>query len=61
MIDGNHRLCRRYQLKLGNFRFLMVDVKDCSPFMCRPGDEKRLFPMDEPGSETLHSEVRLEE
>ena len=59
LIDGNHRLCRRYNLGLPGFRFLIVDVHDCAPFMCRPGDEAKLFPEPE-GAEVLHTEVRIE-
>jgi hypothetical protein len=62
MIDGNHRLCRRHQLGLGNFRFLLVPVSACLPHMCRPGDEERLFMgKRQPGVETLHTEIRAEE
>lgn len=63
MIDGNHRLCRRYQLGLGNFRFLLLNVVECFPFMCRPGDEDRLFPKLErdPRMTTLHREIKIEE
>lgn len=60
MIDGNHRLCRRYTLNLHSFRFLMVSVMDCAPFMCRPGEETELFKRaDNSDYETLHTEIKL--
>jgi len=64
MIDGNHRLCRRYELKVPNFRFLMIEATDCLRYMCRPGEEKELFERDRvrpAGYELLHSEVRQED
>lgn len=65
LIDGNHRMCKRYRLGLESFRFLMVNVLDCVPHMCRPGDEARLFERryehDPRYVETLHSEVRMED
>lgn len=58
MIDGNHRLCRRVQLGMKTFRFLLVDVLDCTRFMCRPGQEAKLFAReDREDVEVLHSEV----
>lgn len=62
MIDGNHRLCRRYMLSLHGFRFLMVNAIDCAPMMCRPGEEAELFKRyDNPNYETLHTEIKLVE
>lgn len=62
MIDGNHRLCRRVQLGMKTFRFLLVDVLDCTAHMCRPGDEEKLFgAVDRPGVEVLHSEIKVVE
>jgi len=61
LIDGNHRLVRRGMLGLRGFRFIMVDVKDCAPYMCRPGDEVKLFAKDRPGVQTLHTEIKVEE
>jgi len=62
MIDGNHRLCRRMQLGTKSFRFLLVDVLHCVPWMCRPGDEEKLFKSDRPeGSEVLHTEIKVVE
>lgn len=62
LIDGNHRLCGRYLAGARDFRFLIVDVRDCVPFMCRPGDEEKLFAHErEPGVELLHSEIRIED
>lgn len=61
LIDGNHRLCARYQRGAKSFRFLLVDVVDLADFMCRPGDEEKLFGKRErPGYETLHVEVHTE-
>lgn len=61
LIDGNHRLCRRWLLGKKDFRFIMVDVTDLADFMCRPGDEERLFGKRErPGYETLHIDIHLE-
>lgn len=63
MIDGNHRLCRRYQLGLRSFRFLMVLVQDCAPFMCRPGHEAELFKRDDDDDryQILHTDIKLVE
>lgn len=60
LIDGNHRLLKRRLLGKPDFRFFMVDVVDLKPFMCRPGDENRLFGPERPGYETLHVEIRME-
>ena len=61
LIDGNHRLCARYQRGTKDFRFLLVDVVDLADFMCRPGDEERLFgKRNRPGYETLHVEITTE-
>jgi hypothetical protein len=59
LIDGNHRLCARYRRDMKDFRFLIVDVADCAPFMCRPGEEDKLF--DRLDGERLHSEIQIEE
>jgi hypothetical protein len=47
LIDGNHRMCGLYKRGVTLFRFLMVPVMDCVPFMARPGDEERLFGTDD--------------
>lgn len=61
LIDGNHRLCARYQRGAKSFRFLLVDVVDLADFMCRPGGEEKLFGKRErPGYETLHVEITTE-
>jgi hypothetical protein len=60
LIDGNHRMCRLYQLGRP-FRFLLVPVEKCGPFMCRPGDEHRLFGEPAEGDIRLHSDVHIED
>ena len=61
LIDGNHRMCRRYQLDRQGFRFLLVRVADCAAHICRPGEEERLFHRERPGVEVLHTEIKVEE
>ena len=56
LIDGNHRLCRRFQLGLKGFRFLLVHVGLCLPHICRQGEEEILF--DHGDKTILHREVR---
>lgn len=58
MIDGNHRMCCRWMLGKKSFRFIIVDVRDCAPHMCRPGGEDKLFLKDRPGMQVLHAEIR---
>lgn len=61
LIDGNHRLCARYQRGDKSFRFLIVDVVDLADFMCRPGDEEKLFAgKRDHNVELLHAEITTE-
>jgi hypothetical protein len=55
LIDGNHRLCRRYQLGLIGFRFFLVHLGFCLRHICSQGEEESLF--DSRG-ETLHREIK---
>jgi hypothetical protein len=64
LIDGNHRLCGLYRRGVKTFRFLLVNVMDAVPFMCRPGDERRLFDSDKEADGDairLHSQVWIDD
>lgn len=44
VIDGNHRLVRRYENGDKRFRCALVQVdRNLLPFMCRPGDERQFL------------------
>lgn len=43
LIDGNHRLVRRHELGLDTFRHVRVHVKDCTPWICRAGEEWKFY------------------
>ncbi len=46
LIDGSHRLVKRFRLGLSTFRYVVVDITDLEPFTCLPGEEAKFFNRD---------------
>jgi hypothetical protein len=62
LIDGNHRVVKRWDNGERTFRVIMLTLYEVRKHVCRPGDETTLFRkhLDDPEYHVLDTEIKKE-